>query len=454
MINVNKYNTPVAYATDVNRPAGESCVSLVAGEVVYEGKNIVKTRDQLAPKEVCMIVKDKTDGNIKYIPVLSFDPSTFDTDRFELKDWLRFGTCMGKNLMIYKGEPAQSQWAINNLYKIACDTTDVGGFHWAVTINGTAQAGDVSWAASDTLASIAAQINTVVAGLATVVEGEDFIRIAIASYSDSTLTLTNNTGATLTDLSTFCKIDGVAQAETHRTFQAVAVSTLFPTLGFMAPNTVQYGRNSLNMASWAGGNLQQYKAYYAANGSTTWVAETAGRLKPEAFAQCEDGTIGGADGIALFAKYDGSWDAYMEAGMVQIDDTHSNGIEYQSYDNGGEQNDLLAKVTTMTFDGTYVPAYPAAANAKSVSDPELGGDGHLPTTHEMALLMEADTLAAVRLGLGYLTGAVLVADTNNYWLVAEYNAYGARLYYGNNGRLYGNAERDAIRVRPVLASDI
>lgn len=449
MINVNKYNTIDAFATDGNRPSGESCVSLVDNSVVYEGKNVVKTKNQLAPNEVCLVVKDTADGRVKFIPVATFDPSTFDTTRYQLKDWVRFGACMGKQLYIYKKNAASTTWAAPNRYQITCDTTAVGGFHWAITINGTLREGDVSWQADDTLASIAAQINAV-ANIASVVEGEAFIRVTVNSYSNSTLTLTNNTGGTLVDLSLFCKVDGVAQAETHRTWQAQSVAALFPTLGYLAANTKQYGKNGLNMSYYAGGNLAKYMAYYRTSGAAVWTAEAAGRMNEATFDKCADGTIGGADGIALYNKYNGSWEAYMAAAMVKIDDTHTDGVEYQSYDNGKEQADLLRSVTTLDFDGNYVPAYTAAA-AAAIVDADLG-ESHLPTTHECAMFMDDETYTAIRLALSYLTSVDQLANTGYYWLVAESNANGAWFYYGYIGTLISSYKYDVRSVRPVLAS--
>ena len=72
-ININKYNNYEAYAVDTNRPADESCVSMVSNGLVFEGKNTILTEKQLGKKQVCLIVKDMVDNSIKYIPVHSFD---------------------------------------------------------------------------------------------------------------------------------------------------------------------------------------------------------------------------------------------------------------------------------------------------------------------------------------------------------------------------------------------
>lgn len=453
MININKYNSQEAFAVDGNRPTDENCVSMVDNGVVCEGRNIIKTESQLGRKEVCLIVKDLVDGIIKYVPVGSFDPNTFDSSRYQLKDYLRYGECMGKQLKIHKTNNGSATWAAPNRYKLLCDTTANGGFHWAITINGTAKSGDVAWEAGATLDSIAAQINAV-QNMASVIAGDDFIRISVSSYSNSTLTLTDNTGATLVDLSLYVKIGDVAQAETHRTFMAQSVATLFPDLGYRAANSANYGKNGLNMTNWCGCNLAKYKAYHRTlSSANVWVAEASGRMNEATFNKCADGTIGGENGIALYNKYNGSWDAYMEAGMMNIDDTHVGGVEYQGYDNGADQNAKLCLVTTMTFDGSYVPAYPAAAaaSADAFSDQELGGVAHLPNPHEMALMFEDETYAAIRKGQGFLSGATLLSNGTTYWNVAEYFGTTAWYYFGTLSRLLNGNKNFSYPVRPVLA---
>lgn len=452
MININKYNSQEAFAVDGNRPTDENCVSMVDNGVVCEGRNIIKTESQLGQKEVCLIVKDLVDGVIKYIPVDSFAPNTFDSSRYQLKDYLRYGECMGKQLKIHKANNGTHTWAVPNRYKLLCDTTANGGFHWAITINNSNKSGDVAWETGATLDSIAAQINAV-QNMASVVAGDGFIRISVSSNNNSTLTLTDNTGATLVDLSLYVKIGNVAQAETHRTFTAQNVDTLFPDLGYQAACSANYGKNGLNMTIFCGVNLDRYKNSYRTNGAATWTAENAGRMNKATFNKCADGTIGGENGIALYKKYNGSWDAYMEAGMMNIEDTHVDGIEYQGYENGADQNAKLVSVTTMTFDGSYVPAYPAAAaaSAAAFADDELGGVAHLPNPHEMALMFEAATYAAIRRGQSLLSGATLLSNFIEYWNVAEFSSYRAWFYYGHNGILDNYNKYLSYTVRPVLA---
>lgn len=452
-ININKYNSHEAYAADGNRPADESCVSLVAGDVVYNGVNVILDETQLSAKSVTIVVLDNVDGEKKYIPIETYLASKLDTSRYTVQNYFLFGKTNGKKLFMHKGYTGSFIWAERNLYKITCDTTAAGGFTWAVSVNGAAKGSTVEWAQGDTLDSIVAQMTSQAVEYyldITHVAGEDFIRVAKGGWEYSVLTLSSVTGATLIDLSLYTKVNGVQQAETHRDWQTQAVHDLFPSSPVITANSAQYAKNGYNLSYACGGNLERFKAFYRTNGNAGWVAETsADHMKEEAFNSCADGTLGGEDGIALYNKYGGSWDAYMESRMIQIDDTHTGGIEYQSYDNGTEGSHFLASVTTMDFDGSYIPAYPAAYSAAGVTID--GQQGCLPTEHEMALFMEDERLARINKAITAL-GGTPISITDYIWGVAEYAGYFSWFYIGYFGLLdtYGKYGRNG--VRPVLAS--
>ena len=277
-----------------------------------------------------------------------------------------------------------------------------------------------------------------------------YIKITCNSYSNSTLTLSENTGATLIDLSLYCKINGVAQSEVHRTWQAQSVASLFPGSGYLASNTAQYAKSGINLSYICGGNLERYKTYYRTNGSSTYIAETnqGNRMSEAGFASLNGS--GDSAAQALYDKYNGSWDAYMEASMIKINDTHRNGMEFRSYENGTSQSGFLASVTTLDFDmETWVPAYPAAFNAAQVS---IDGDpGCLLTNHEGGLAMEDNRYSKIRLALTAI-GGTPISNNTSYWLVSEYNAYIAWLFYGYYGCIHYTHKGNTHAVRPVSAS--
>lgn len=452
-ININKYNSHEAYAVDVNRPADESCVSLVAGGVAYDGVNVILTGRQVNADSVCVIVKDNVSNKLRYIPIETYQASALDTSRYTVQTNILFGKVKGRKLKMHKSNTPPDMWAQYNRYRLDCDTTEDGGFSWAVTINGTAKSGSVNWEAGATLDSIVTQLNQgAVENLLVFshVEGEDFIRICKGGYSISTFTLSNNTGAILTDLSLYTRIDGVQQAETHRDWQSQTVKAMFPDAPLPNANTVLYAKNGYNLSNYCGGNLARCKAYFRTDGSAIWVAESSvGRMKEEAFNSCADGTIGGADGIALYNKYNGSWDAYMAAAMVKLDDIHPAGMEYQSYDDGVACSRFLLSVTTMDFDGSYIAAFPAAANAGEATID--GQPGCMPTIHELGLIMDDSRLARINKALVAIGGTAISIQVF-LWGVVEYSSTHAWLYRGSSGVLSGNYKYASRDVRPVLAS--
>ncbi len=450
MINVQKYSGLADYLQDQSRPDGECAVSQIGNAVRYDGVNVVLTGDQLNEDSVCCVLADNETGATVYIPVETLDADALDTTRYTLKSHILFGMCNGKKLYI-AGVQGSAKWAQDNWYKLECDLTANGGFSWAITINGTDKSGTVAWAAGDTLDSIVTQLQTGAVASRLVFEhkaGEDFIRITVNNYSNSAFTLTNNTGATLTDLSTFCKIGDVQQPSAHRQWQGVGVKTLFAQYPGNAPTTTLYGRNKLNMSYRAGGNLAKYKQYYrGSNGSATYVAEASGRMSEQGFANLNGS--GNAAAQALYDKYGGSWDAYMEAGMVWIDTTYRSSMEFKSYNDGKECNDFLVSVTTLNFDGEYVPAFPAAALAAQTTFD--GESGCLPTVHELAMMMDDERMARINIGIAATNGTKLT-NTASRWSVGEYHAYTAWLYYSTYGNINRTYKSNSYGVRPVLAS--
>lgn len=407
-------------------------------------QNIYVPESSLNDDDVAIVVKNTASGNLRYVPYASCDANAINSEEYALKPYLRFNRGKNSKPVFMHKDQTSGIWAEFNRYRLACDTSAPGGFDWAVTINGAAKSGSVSWQAGDTLDSILAQLTP--QGVSTYlvfvhVLGEEFIRITKGGYSNSTFTLSNNTGATLTDLSFYTKIGDVQQTETHRDWQAMNVDAMLPSLGFLAANTVQYAVNGYNLSYMCGGNETQYKAYYRTNGASSYLAENAvsNRMSEAAF-NAMDGS-GNADAQALYDKYDGSWDAYMEASMVAIDDANANGIEYQSYDNGDAQTLALASVTTMDFDGSYIPAFPCAARVQSITDIDVtNGKFNMNTEHELAVFMRDAKLDAINSAFDVLIAAGLTATKISrtayyYWSVARYHSFNAWFCNHADGRL-------------------
>ena len=411
---------------------------------VYESfTNRTYAIGELDREEVAMCVADSNDnGTIKLIPYKYFDPLTLDTTRYTLKDFVRFHRGKnGREVVMHKLETS-GMWAAWNRYRVHCDTTDAGGFTWSVTINGTAKGGTVTWAAGDTLDSIVTQLNADAVSTYLVFShesGEDFIRVRKGGYSYSVFTVTNATGTTLEDLSIYTKVGDVQQAETHRDWQTQDVVTLFPNSGYVPANARQYSVSGYNLSYMCGGNEPRYKAVYRTEGSSTYLQEddVSSRMTEAAFNAMNGSGVEAQQ--QLYDKYNGSWEAYMDASMAAIDDTHTNGIEYQSYDNGDTQTAFIASVTTMDFDGSYIPAYPVGYNCWSYTDTGIvGGHFHLATLHENLVFMRSAKMAQLNAAMAFLSSYVpLTNNSKYYWTGARYNSSNAWLYVYDDGSSNG-----------------
>lgn len=407
-------------------------------DLKYMVSNAIFTEYELERNDVALCFDDSETGDMVFIPVSCYNPSTLDSERYVLKPFVRFHR--GKNgvtVVMHTQRSTSQVWCEFNRYKLECDTREEGGFHWEITINGTVKSGDVLWKANDTLYTIVTQLNRGAVSNYLVFSqenNENFIRIRTGGTTDSTFTLTKERGAVLTDLSLYVKVDGVLQVEKHRTWQCTNVNVLFPDSGFITPGTALYARNGYNTAYRSIANAEIAKAYYAENGTGTYIAETTvGKMSPTAFANLNNSGV--AEQQALYDKYDGSWDAYIEAGIVNIDDTHTLGMEYRSYDNGNTQNAFLASVSIMDFDGNYIPLYPLASWAASLTDTKLGAF-HLPTIHEIAIF-ESDDVAQ-KLNKAMTTIGKNFTPLQHTCSVAKYGAPTYWLYDPNYGTLGGS----------------
>jgi hypothetical protein len=416
------------------RVIGHDYVSYFAKTVRIKG--VLVEESVLDDDAVALVFKNDSTGDLRFFDIddAAIYPPVFSG--YTIQPYVRFTRNKNSKSVVIHKSSVDRIWGEFNRYRLYCDTNSNGAFNWNVTINGTAKSGSVSWSAGDTLDSIVTQLNSGAVQTYLVFShnvNDNFIRIVKGGYSSSVFTLSNVSNATLDDLSLYTRINGVQQTESHREWQAQTVESMFPNSGFLPANTAQYAQNGYNLSYRCGANLAKYKSYWRTNGSASYVAESSvGRMSEAGF-----NSLNG-DGVsshqALYDKYQGSWDNYMEAGMVQTDDTHTGGIEYQSYDNGDVQNAFLASVETMTFDGSYVRAFPAAYAAASVADSDLGAF-HLPTNHEIAVFMRDDVMAKINTAFSYLSSANALSNGGYYWSVAQYSSYSSWFYYGPSGEL-------------------
>lgn len=449
MININKFNSNEEFLNAVFLE-DEASVSLVGSAIKYGPKNLILHKPQLMDDDVCLIFKDNVTGEIVFIPVDTYVPSALDTTRYIKRDQVRFARSMGREVVIDKLAVASDYFATNNRYILECDLTADGSFDWTITVNDKVSGGTVSWTAANnpTLDDIVTQLNngrnsgttsTYLSFAVNSASNPTKIHIVQRTYTNSTFTLSNNTGGVLTDLSKYCRIDGVQQAETHRTWQAQDVTVLFPNLGLLAASTVLYAENGYDLKYYCGCNEDRYQYYFSRSGSgfggsDSYVAESSvsARMSRVGFASLNGSGI--AERQSLYDKYHGSWEDYMDASMGKINSTNAGGMEYKSYNDGDDITRKYASITTMDFDGSYIPAYPIFARTASGSATDIDMF-HVPAVHEMLVFMRRKKMAQINKAFGFLSGANLLSNSAYYWCGAQCNSSNGWVFHGAYGRL-------------------
>ena len=453
MANIHQYANQSDYAAAIDRPNNESNISLVGNTVVADGVNVVVAYKACNLQKGDAIAYDTVKG--KVVGIKNPLSSALDTTRFLIFGYY-YGCSSGKGNVLAKGNVNQL-WAQSHLYTITPTLTANGGFKFTCSINGSSKSGTISWSANDTLASVISQINTAAGTTiaATITGVSGVIGITINSYTNANFAITEATGAVLDVLSKYVTIDGVAQTETARSFQASYVKSLFPSLaytGTAAEHSDARMKNGGNGSYRTGCNLARYMAYWETNGAAEYGAETGTTIiKKSTFESFATAT---GDAKALYDKYNGSWAAYMANRMADSENMTATAISMLDYDAGDVNTAALASVMTKGLDGSWIPAYPAAyyAHNYSVADVPVAvaGKWHLNTTRDITEFMEDTAYAAINKSANATSGTAL-SNTGYYWSVSEYDINGAWYYYGGYGTLDYGIKYYSSQVRPSLA---
>jgi hypothetical protein len=141
-----------------------------------------------------------------------------------------------------------------------------------------------------------------------------------------------------------------------------------------------------------------------------------------------------------------------------VDPDYNGGVCKFSKNNGVEVCQILGNVTTEYFDGTFVPAFPAAYNAIQISDVDLCPNGAgLPSAHEIACFMsdvEPDRFSAINSAIDKMVGGTKLTTGANYWSEVEYYSNNAWVYSGGSGVLNNSFRYYSFTVRPALAYSV
>lgn len=448
------------------RSTTESTTSFDSIKIHYDCINHMIPVENATNPDVCIVVEDNQTHKRFLIPQEDYVASALPSG-FSVKDFICYGSMYGNQLMLWKHNLGSYKWACSEYYTIT-PTANSGNLTFTVSRSGKNFNKEVSWSGgniNEALASLAAAMNAVQStddttafNAATADTTNGYVKIQITGYSTSTMTVTS-TSATFTDLSQDTKFNGVSMPASSRRFQSQTLQTIFrshtdayggTSYYFPPATTVQYSKGGVNTNYVTGGNLSRFMAYYGTNGSATYVAETTAIsvMNRTGFASCETGT---AEAQALYNKYGGSYEAYMDSKMYGFKNLSLGSLNNLSRNNGSYMTELLATCQTMGFSG-YESAYPAFAAAYNTEDSQWG-HFHLPTNHEVAMFMEDSKMAKINQALSKI-GGTSISNTGCYWSSGEYTSYIAWFYYGDTGSLTIDLKSSTSSVRPVLAQKV
>lgn len=464
--NINKYNGEADYALG-SRPTGESAVSFVqdSKQTHYDGKNVItpltKYGVYAGGDELCV---DTLTGKLCVLATATYDASSFDT---------RYRRC---GVFFFRNEGGVQKFECGTqfsgaganycFYRIeGLDFSQAGSFDYTFDANiatGKSATGTVSWEAGATLASVVASWNKPMS-YGNIVATTDglAIGVSVGGYSGAlSLAISNLTGgaadAELIDLSKNYTIDGVTtETEVHHPWQNKSLKDIFGEDKITIPSTTTaYTVSGVSRPSRCGMRFSKFKAYSTTNGSDTFVDDTTTGsvlpMKPAVFAQCIDGTIGGAAGIALYKKHNGNYDSYIRAAMVDVDSRRNGVIKYCLGDNG-KMATFLASVMIKDYNLADVPAFPIHYNAAHIAvDAGIAEKPYLWSVDEGAVIMAENFIDDYNRTLAK-RGKTQIAETAYFWFASESTASILRIYYGAEGAMNSGNRINPFSGRAVLA---
>lgn len=464
MANLFNYPSKAAYLADTSRPAQQSAVSYDGSETIVDGKNVIVP---FTP-ENCgigdMVVFDTIDGILKILKWETYYQGTFDSARYIMSKGVFVGM-HGKKALFFAIENAASasvKWAAACYFRLTgLDLSQDGSFTFKTYYASAAHVDNVvSWEAGATLDSIVATIAAL--GLS----ASYFKAAKLADGTGIGIQVDYPTTANVSNIfSLTAQSGGAAEAEVEYmnqfggndvVFQYVLTNTLIPARIGAATIVRRCGF----AGSSAGGNFPEYYDYYKTNGSATFVSDSeVGVMTQATFEGLAASSV--PEQVAFYNKYGGDYAKYIEARMM-LEDTQR-GVAGLAFEDGVEQTALLAAVMTKDYNNADIPAFPAAyyaalygVNAATATGFEAGKWG-LPSPLQIKRIINQVGLNASNKTT--LNKAIdkfkptgnFYGNGSYFWTFAEYSAYGAFVYYGSYGTVYGTVKHNTCSSRGLLA---
>ena len=390
------------------------------------------TADNLAVGD--MLFYDKFTGNYMIVKKAAIAAvlADYNTTRYETNHDTYIGTVGGAARFVAKTDATPSQSLYGNTvaatscyYRIEIDNTQAGSITFsAASGNASVAETTISWAANDTMASIAALFAAKNASYITFAELADHsgVGLEIGGYGANTLTVTANTNCTVIDCSKYAFYKSLNPAApgvggtfnpnagytligstTHHNFRGNNASAILTGKGLIGTNSTCIGNDGFDYSYLTGINFAKWKSWASVNGSDGYVDDGEGGTqgthaavmkKTEFEADVENysgsdnehlymqayyyNLFHGNDNVtihgdtfnfsAMKAQYEAwygqmtcQYDGYLMSHCMKID--AASGITYTMLGKGKNQTDVKADCMNVTYDYVIVPAYPPEYNA-------------------------------------------------------------------------------------------
>lgn len=406
MKNIRKYNNIEAYGAANDRPANESSVSLVGEQVIVNGSNVIVPFKRGLAMIGDHVYFDKETRDYVLVRQKGYNAALIDTNRYVDGKAVFFANIGDKAYFAGVQSLGDKTFSQYSRCKITGFDLVNGG---TAKITATSFTCEFSYGAGATYAEIAAAMTAAKAG--------DYRTYVSFTALDDGIGMTTwptdvtmvSGGLTATFLNAI-KADGT-EVPGKVSWDTLANYCDLTEVGYQAMNMM--GNDGIGIIHKA-----QYTEYVRTlNTATTFGDERTAFMNQATFNSCADGTVGGADGIALYNKYGGDWFAYADvcAGLRMIDyDAPYKTAE--TLRTGEKATKELAAVKLTDFDGSLIDAFPGPAAAYAYGITTEGyttgfepGNWHELGVGELARIMRLATSRTTTLDADDILNKAIVA---------------------------------------------
>lgn len=455
MNNIKKYNNMAAYGV-ANKPEGEPTVSLVEGSVIIEGVNVIVPLRRGMLRVGDHLVFDKQTGKQMAVRHYGFNKSLLNADRYVDGKAVFFGDIDDRPFFVGIVSLGDKWFSQYSRCKITGFNLEKGG---TAKITASSFSCEFSYESGATYADIAAAMTAAKTGdyssYVSFRELED--GIGMSTWPTNVTVVSGDLTATFLNA---IKADGTE----------VTGKVSWDTLANYCDLT-EIGYNAMDNRGLDGTarlHKKQYIEYIRTLGSaTTFGEEATAFMNQTTFNSCQDGTVGGADGVALYKKYKGDYYAYAgvcaELRMIDYDAPYKTAETLRT---GEKATKELAAVKMYDFDGSIIDAFPAAAAAAAYGITTTGfttgfeagnwhelGVGESSRIHRLGTsrtsTLDADDVLNKAIVAG---GGTTIVGNSTHALCGAYGVNSQLFFHGSSGILSYGSRLSSNRVRVALAS--